>query len=234
MRLIAITVTLSALILSGRAVGAPDGPPSPGGQSVLFISPSGEPFRSRPGEPYPVAAWFAQADADHDGKLSRTEFVADAMRFFAVLDRNHNGLIDHDDLSYYEHVIAPEILGDAGAGAANRPILKAAYVQLAQLDSGLDPDTPVDSSHDASRIDRSAPSGGPMMSGAAPYGLLNEPEPVAASDLSFSGRIRADDFRRRAEQRFDRLDRAKQGYLELAALPKTMMQEMTSPGRRRP
>src|SRR5437764_915071 len=29
----------------------------------LFISPSGEPFRGRNG----FSAWFAQADADHDG-----------------------------------------------------------------------------------------------------------------------------------------------------------------------
>jgi hypothetical protein len=68
------------------------------------------------------------------------------------------------------------------------------------------------------------------MAGAAPYGLLREPEPVAASNLSFGGRISFEDFHRRADQRFDWLDAGKKGYLELATLPKTMVQQMARPG----
>ena len=72
------------------------------------------------------------------------------------------------------------------------------------------------------------------MQGAAPYTFLAEPEPVAASDLSFAGRISLADFRRRAEQRFAKLDSTGRGYLMLADLPKTRVQQQAGPdGRRR-
>ncbi|MDB5459019.1 MAG: hypothetical protein JWO72_760, partial [Caulobacteraceae bacterium] len=81
-----------------------------------------------------------------------------------------------------------------------------------------------------------APGGGAAApkspEGAAPYGLLAEPEPVAASDLSFAGRISLADFKRRAGQRFDRLDVMMQGYLLLADLPKTQAQLGRRPGGR--
>ena len=64
------------------------------------------------------------------------------------------------------------------------------------------------------------------MDGAAPFNLLGEPEPVAASALSFSGHISAADFKRRADQRFALLDTEQKGYLELASLPQTMVQGM--------
>ena len=62
-------------------------PPRPAGaqrddrpRGRLFISPMGEPFRG----PDPVRQWFDGADANKDGALTADEFVADAMRFFAV------------------------------------------------------------------------------------------------------------------------------------------------------
>src|SRR5215469_3787424 len=54
----------------------------------VFYSPSGRPYRAKAGQPYPVVDWFNQADADHDGKLDKAEFLADAMAFFAIVDRN--------------------------------------------------------------------------------------------------------------------------------------------------
>ena len=78
--ILGLTGVLALVVLAGCASDAPprrdgrgpgpdrfgaDGDSRPRG--ALFVSPSGEPFRSRPGEPYPVAVWFAQADADHDG-----------------------------------------------------------------------------------------------------------------------------------------------------------------------
>lgn len=209
---------------------------------MLFVSPCGEPFRSRFGEPYPVAAWFAQADSNDDGRLTRSEFVDDAMRFFAVLDRNQNGRVDPEEVAYYEQRIAPEILARR-MGAAASPISRAAYEVLDQMGGmggggmggggmGGGPGggmrgTPGDGDGPSSGPRRPP---GPTMDGAAPYGLLGEPEPVTASDLSFSGRISADDFNRRARQRFDLLDPDQKGYLELATLPHTMMQDMMDPG----
>ena len=77
----------------------------------VFISPCGKPFRARIGAPYPVADWFKQADTDHDGKLERAEFVADAAAFFKYLDLNGDGVISPTEVAIYEHRIAPEVLG---------------------------------------------------------------------------------------------------------------------------
>ena len=78
-----------------------------GGGPQLFISPAGEPFRAPPGAPYPVVDWFNGADANHDGALSRDEFVADSVRFFNVLDMDHNGVLDGFEVSNYENHVAP-------------------------------------------------------------------------------------------------------------------------------
>jgi hypothetical protein len=75
----------------------------------LFISPSGQPFRSVSGQPYPVVQWFRAADADHDGKLDKAEFKADAQAFYAVLDRNRDGMVTDSEIVYYETVLVPEL-----------------------------------------------------------------------------------------------------------------------------
>jgi len=126
---VATTAVLAALFLSTGAQAAPRGddeprpgrgfgpPPREGGEHgpgrarpQLFISPAGEPFRAPAEGPYPVAAWFSAADANHDGALSRDEFVADAGRFFILLDTDKDGVIDGFEVSAYERNIAPEIL----------------------------------------------------------------------------------------------------------------------------
>ena len=56
--------------------GGGDGPPGEGRRGInLFISPAGEPFRAGPTEPYPVAAWFAGADKNGDGRVSADEWA---------------------------------------------------------------------------------------------------------------------------------------------------------------
>ena len=62
-----------------------------------FISPMGEPFHTD-GATLPEAMWFAQADANHDGKLTRAEFTADAGRFFRALDVNHDNVIGQEEI----------------------------------------------------------------------------------------------------------------------------------------
>jgi len=46
------------------------------GTKPVFLSPMGEPFRAEAGKPYPSAVWFAGADKNHDGYLSRAEVKA--------------------------------------------------------------------------------------------------------------------------------------------------------------
>ncbi|MDB5700978.1 MAG: EF-hand protein, partial [Sphingomonadales bacterium] len=86
----------------GNGTYGPDhaGSREPGGfrPGILFISPAGQPFRAAPGDPYPVATWFAQTDTNHDGQLTIGEMRDDATRFFAELDANHDGEIDPDEV----------------------------------------------------------------------------------------------------------------------------------------
>jgi hypothetical protein len=189
------------------AAGGQPAPPALGGG--LFISPAGQPFRARPGEPYPVAAWFAQVDTNHDGKIDRAEFRADFEAFFKVLDENHDGVIDGFELADYEQKVAPEILG-------------AYFVR--------DPAAPPDSDdrardrRDPQRLNVANASAASVFSGAAPYSLEPTPEPVAAADLASDNHITLAEFLRVADRRFDRLDVKHLGYLTLDTLPKTLAQ----------
>jgi hypothetical protein len=62
------------------------------------------------------------------------------------------------------------------------------------------------------------------MTGAAPYNLLGEPEPVTAADTELNQRITRTEFLAAADRRFDALDVKGAGRLALADLPKTEAQ----------
>lgn len=180
----------------------------------LFISPAGEPFRAEPGAPYPVAAWFAGADANHDGVLNRDEFVADAVQFFAVVDVDHDGVIDGFEVSAYENQVAPEILqgfrggqGGGGSPGAERSGRRA---------GGGPPGG-------ARRGGGRSPMGG-MLQGATPYSMLAEPQPVMGADGDFDRRITRDEAIRAAKSRFALLDTDRDGQIRLADLPRTPAQ----------
>jgi hypothetical protein len=193
-----------------------------------FISPCGQPFRAPRSAPYAVADWFKAADKNGDGKLDRTEFVADAAAFFKVLDLNSDGVLSHYEVAEYEQRVAPEIVGRRVKTSWNIPRL-----WLAQLDrpGPIDPggDQPSDDDAKTPPLDVSG-------EGAAPYGLLGEPEPVLAADLDLSGVISRANFLKLADMHFTTLDQVEAGYLTLARLPKTPVQillEKSRPRRRK-
>ncbi len=215
-----LCIFVSAFVLASCAAGE-QAPVHGGGgddraaQGIpnLFISPPGEPFRAERGQPYPVAGWFAGADADHDGRLTREEFRADAARFFKLLDTDHDGKIDGFEVQNYERVIAPEI---------NPQIEGLRFGEGMDLSLGKDQSSP---SIGRSRSDsRREQAGDRRAEGAGLFGLLNEPEPVAATDTSFDGHITFQEFLAAADRRFDVLDKKKLGYLTLDTLPKTPAQ----------
>jgi len=190
----------------------PDGAHPPG--AGLFISPSGQPFRSKPGEPYPSAAWFANADTNHDGRLSREEFVADADAFFKVLDTDRDGIIDGFEISDYERKIAPEILP---------------RIAGLRFGEGMDQRLLNDRGGRGGRGGgpggggggaRRAVAGDRAPQGAALYSMLSDPQPVSAADADLSGKITLDEWRATARARFATLDKTNLGYLTLATLPK--------------
>jgi hypothetical protein len=207
-----LAAAFAAFQVGAQPVTGPDIMPGPS----LFISPSGQPFRAAAGQPYPVVVWFAEADQNHDGRIDRAEFRADAEAFFRSLDTNHDGVIDPFEMQAYENQVVPEILGafrvpEAGAAAPGEAEGPPSGNHRRGL-FGLGPRPPED------------PGEVSVATGAAPYALIPDPEPLAAADLAMDGHITLAEFMTVTDRRFDRLDKKGVGYLTLADLPKTVDQ----------
>jgi hypothetical protein len=173
-----------------------------------FISPMGEPFRPPSSGEAPIARWFTQADRNRDGMLTAEEMQADADRFFARLDENHDGRIDPQEITAYEWDIAPDVQVNSNW---KRPRGEAAPKPEP------DRDRP---SWDGSRKrgDRYDGYRSYGLQGAARYGLLNIPQPVASADADFDRVVTLAEFRRAASYRFNLLDGQGQGRITLAEL----------------
>lgn len=203
---------IAALILPLLASAAPaaasqDGITVTGHAWAPFISPMGEPFRARTTADDTFLLWFRQADRDADGVLTPAEMQADADRFFAKLDLDHNGEIDPEELVQYEWQIAPEIqVGMRRIRAPGEPKPNEAEHHGNESPiSGYRPSGP-----------RGEKDEGPQ--GAARYALINIPEPVAAADADFNRGISLAEFRAAAQQRFGLLDTAHAGRISLVQL----------------
>ena len=189
-----------------------------------FISPMGEPFRAHSATDDTLADWFYGADRNRDGVLTAAEMVADAERFFATLDTNHDGEIDPDELAQYEYEVAPDVQ------VMSRT--KRVPGQVAQAARPVDPDSDRPRDRRRRQDDDYASLGmGGALQGAARYSLLNMPEPVAAADTDFNRAISLEEFRQAAIARFQLLDTGHTGRLTLAQL-ETMPHAPTGKKRR--
>lgn len=177
-----------------------------------FISPMGEPFRAHTPSDDTLADWFYQADRNRDGMLTADEMEADADRFFARLDADHNGEIDPDELANYEYEIAPEI--QVMSRTRRAPGQPAPKVKASESDDDRAEDRP----RKPRQEDFSSLGMGGALQGGARYALLNIPEPVAAADTDFNRGVTRDEFRQAAAARFALLDTSHQGRLTLAQL----------------
>ena len=192
----------------------------------LFIAPSGEPFRAIAGAPYPVAAWFAQADANHDGRIDLGEFNADFMRFFDRLDTNHDGMLSSAEIKAYETDFAPEVAADYGASFVSAPDrFRASSVSSGASSDGSGP--PSAAVGQSREIENDL---GAALGGGGRYGLIAIAEPVAAMDTSFSGHVSRGEAQAAAQRRFNLLDPDDKGAIGWNDLPRTIAEQR---GRRR-
>ncbi len=213
-------------VLAACASSPPPRPHGPPGERVagrpegrgVFISPMGEPFRGPGGRTALIGAWFTAADTDHDGRLTLAEMKADAARFFKTLDTDGDGEIDPAELRHYENEVAPEIrVRDAGPGARSGGGGHGGRGSGGR--GGGRRGGGGSSGSDASRNPGGAtPHQSLGVEGAARYGLLDLPEPVAAADADFNRSITAREFAAAAAARFEALDGDGDGYLTLAKL----------------
>lgn len=177
-----------------------------------FISPMGEPFRAHSKTDDTLADWFRKADRNGDGVLTADEMVADADRFFITLDTDGNGEIEPDELANYEYEIAP----DVQVNSRTRP----APGENASRPKGTRPDEAAAGNRRRGdvRLDVDQLGIGNKLQGAARYGLLDMPEPVAAADTDYDRAITRAEFREAALRRFNLLDTGHTGRLSLAQL----------------
>jgi len=203
-------------LLQAVAAPAPAAPPPPR-LAQLFIAPSGEPFRAGRDEPYPVAVWFARADADHDGRLTRGEFRRDFNSFFPTLDLNGDGVIDGKEIEYYEQTLVPEVQVNFGSGPEFR-VLSANAGSGAPVGGGEGAEPTATAKARENRRQEALPRGGGR------YALINIPQPVVSTDADLSRRITPTEFTAAADRRFGLLDPDETGALTLATLPRTPIQ----------
>lgn len=175
---------------------ADDAPPGP--RIQLFISPAGKPFRAPADQPYPVAGWFAEADRDRDGRLTRDEVRADADAWFKSLDADADGQISMPEATRWEEVLVPEI---TRTGSGRGPMgggRRAGPVGRNELDT--------------------------RRQGAAPYSLINEPHPIRGADADLSFGVSLAEFRAASDRRFALLDMDGDGGVSLTDLRPTAAQ----------
>src|SRR5688500_1127800 len=129
---------------------------------------------------------------------------ADAVRFYETLDSNRDAEIDPEELVVYETDVAPEVQVNSRWKRAPGSVAEAK------------PDEPRGRGWRADRnIDGYQING---LQGAARYGLLNLPQPVAGADADFDRGTTIEEFQRAAIQRFQLLDSQRAGRLTLAGL----------------
>ena len=202
----------------GGPMGAGMGP-----RLSLFVSPAGQPFRGAPGQPAPIEAWFAEADANHDGVISYAEFQADFRRYFAELDTNHDGEIAPDEVTRYETGILPEIAsrggGFGGGGGGRGGGMGRGGGGMGRGGMGGRGGGGMGGRGGMrGGMGGGGSGGGYYPSGAARFGLLPIPHPIMSADEDLNRGISVAEWDHAAASRFNLLDEAHNGRLTLPEL----------------
>jgi hypothetical protein len=231
---------VAALALAGAAMAAPP-PPAPQPPPRIFLSPSGEPFRTGPNMPDPLRAWFNQVDTKHQGYIDRAEFRADAARFFKLLDENGDGVVDGFEAADYERKVVPELAAEAeGRFPAQAEGGRGQGGQSGQGGQGGGQGRPGGHRGEGG-FGRRDPGGDSAQAGASQGArrparraigqLINEPEPVTGADFNLDSHITLAEWMQATDQRFDLLDTDKTGRLTYEALKAKLDGPTASPHR---
>jgi hypothetical protein len=214
----------------GHGEGMRHGGPAAGmgPRLALFVSPAGKPFRGAPGQPAPMAAWFAEADANGDGAIGFAELQADFRRWFAALDTNHDGEIAPDEVTRYETEILPEMASGRGGfgGMGARGGGMGGGGGMGRRGGGMGGGGGGMGRRGGGMSGRGGMGGaggggagmGYFPSGAARFGLLPIPHPIMAADADLNRGISIAEWDHAAASRFNMLDEAHDGRLTLAGL----------------
>ena len=177
-----------------------------------FISPMGEPFRARSATDDTLADWFSQADRNRDGVLTADEMVGRCRPLLRA--------------ARHRSEMARSIPTSSPiTNRRSRPTFRSCRergVRPASRRSEASDDRPERSPAHARamasewRKPSSAIGGG--LQGAARYGLLNMPEPVAAADTDFDRGISRAEFSAGRRARFAAARQRSIGRLTLAQL----------------
>lgn len=214
----------------GEPPGGQPGGPRPIGPAI-FISPFGQVWQAEPGRPYPSADWFAAVDADTDGRVDLAEFTRNGLSFFDDLDTDDDGVISFAENAAYEtgtlipatrtRVGGPDGGPSRGGGSAG---------------AGGGPGGPGGPGRGGGRgrggsgPDGGGPGGGgAQQAGAAPFSLLNVPQPVRGSDLNIDQRITRAEFEQAAGRWFRLIDTDGDGVLTPETLPVTAAHGLNRP-----
>lgn len=208
----ALAAVATLTFVAVAAAQTPPPPPQPRGP--VFVSPMGQPFRSAPeSRRSPVLLWLAHADVDGDERISRDEFVNEAVSFFAnTLDANRDRAVTSAESTDYWREQAPEMLGrrDAPVTTSAPPRRRGAGA--------------LRGAHEAEVRRPGGPRGwaqhqrnGPPPAAARQTSIMlgTEVEPVMSCDRDFSRRVDAAEFQTCAERRFFELDVNRDGYFSL-------------------
>lgn len=222
----AAVVSLAIGAAYAQTPPAPQGPP-PGEfrdqHGALFVNSMGQPFRANPeSRRAPILLWLAHADTDHDERISRDEFVTEAMAFFANdLDVNHDHSVIPLESTDFRRANAPETLNMDTA-----PVMVAESPrQRRESTTGIRGARPEIRTQTGGVQDGLSERGPPSDRNRPPppsrrlrqdqIMLGAEVEPVMSCDRDFSRRIDAAEFQACAERRFVALDINRDGYFEL-------------------
>lgn len=204
----ALTILVAVLTLTACAPRFGPGP-APSTGLYFFVSPNGQPFRFAGSSTTLLRPWFEAADADHDSRIARTEFTADAARFFTEVDADRDGAATSPEVSAVRRERAPEL--ETWISYAGAPSERRTPPRWSPEDGFV-----------RERSNRPPPR-------IVVANLLNEREPVLASDADLNRLVTRAEYEAATVDRFRRLDTNGDGALAMGELEVILSRRTGSP-----